>query len=135
LNESQLVKYCFAELKSTFFFSKDPISSLMLLLLCIKLALAIACSNPDECGPISPLPLLPSPRFNLDHYAREVIDAPDPEFLFYRFDSGTGASTIPNLATSPPAGTGTATYLGAANQIAGDLCPPGGSGGSFQGVR
>jgi len=48
--------------------------------------------------------------------------APVPEVLYYKFD-GTG-TTVPNLASAPPAGTANATLMGGLTQGGGaDLCP------------
>lgn len=45
---------------------------------------------------------------------------PTPELLYYRFD-GTG-TTVPNLASAPPVGTGTAAIMGSLSQGAGGQC-------------
>ena len=44
-----------------------------------------------------------------------------PELLWYKFD-GTG-TTVPNLASAPPAGTANATLMGGLTQGGTDLCP------------
>ena len=46
--------------------------------------------------------------------AAVFAQAPTPELLYYKFD-GTGIN-IPNLATTPPVGTGTATIVGSQTQ-------------------
>lgn len=43
-----------------------------------------------------------------------------PEVLYYKFD-GSG-TTVPNLATAPPAGTATATIMGSITQGSGGMC-------------
>jgi hypothetical protein len=48
------------------------------------------------------------------------LGAQVPELLYYRFD-GTGTS-VPNLATSPPPGTATATIMGGQTQGASGQC-------------
>lgn len=45
---------------------------------------------------------------------------PIPELLFYQFD-GAG-TTVPNMATNPPAGTATATIMGGVTQGSTGLC-------------
>ncbi|MFM9950346.1 MAG: MopE-related protein [Saprospiraceae bacterium] len=52
--------------------------------------------------------------------AQSHLTAQVPELLYYRFD-GTGTS-VPNLATSPPSGTATATIIGDQTQGATGQC-------------
>ncbi len=65
------------------------------------------------------------------HPAPAVADDPAPEVLHYKF-SGTGTS-VPNLASSPPVGTATATIMGGLTQGSPDL-NYGGGGGSLIGT-
>ena len=60
--------------------------------------------------------------FPLTIYTTSMLaPAPVPELLYYKFD-GTGTS-VPNLASAPPAGTATATLIGGMTQGGTDLCP------------
>ena len=52
--------------------------------------------------------------------AVQVLAQPIPEILYYDFN-GTG-TTVPNLASTPPVGTATATIVGAQTQGPGGVC-------------